>query len=68
MPLGVALKAGGPAMLLILAPTVGAMWYGVRARREGSPSGGAPAVVGAVIAAATVVTNVGSYVLGRLLG
>lgn len=68
VPLGVALRAGGPAVLLIIAPTVGAVWFGLRARREGSPTGWVPALVGAVIAAATVVSNVAGYVAGRLAG
>lgn len=68
VPLGVALRAGGPAVVLIVAPTLGAVWYGLRARREGSPTGWVPALVGAVIAAAVVVSNVAGYIAGRLAG
>jgi hypothetical protein len=68
VPLDVALRAGGSALLLMLAPTLGAVWYGLRARREGLRNGFVPAVVGGTIAAAALVTNVGSYVLGRLVG
>ena len=68
VPFDVVVRSAGPALLVMLAPPAGAIWYGVRARREGSPKGFVPAVVGAVVAAAVVVTNVGSYVLTRFTG
>jgi hypothetical protein len=68
VPFDVMVRSAGPALLVLLAPPAGAIWYGLRARREGSPNGFIPAVVGTVIAVAVVVTNVGSYVLGRILG
>lgn len=66
VPFSVVLKAAGPALLLMVAPTVGAIWYGLRARREGEPKGFVPAVVGAVVAVGAVGSNVGSYLLGLL--
>lgn len=50
----------------MVAPTVGAIWYGLRARREGEPKGFVPAVVGAVVAVGAIGSNVGSYLLGLL--
>lgn len=66
VPFSVVLKASGPALLLLVAPTVGAIWYGLRARREGEPKGFVPAVVGAVVAVGAIGSNVGSYLLGLL--
>jgi len=66
VPFSVVLKAGGPALLLMVAPTVGAIWYGLLARREGEPKGFVPAVVGAVVAVGAIGSNVGSYLLGLL--
>ncbi|HLN78590.1 MAG TPA: hypothetical protein VK204_16220 [Nocardioidaceae bacterium] len=68
VPFDVVVRSAGPALLVMLAPPAGAIWYGLRARREGSPNGFIPAVVGTVIAAAVIVTNVGSYVLSRIMG
>lgn len=66
VPFSVVLKAAGPALLLMVAPTVGAVWYGLRARREGEPKGFVPAVIGALVAVGAVGSNVGSYLLGLL--
>jgi hypothetical protein len=68
VPLSVALKAAGPALLLAVAPTVGAMYYGWRARREGLGQGTFPAVIGGVVAFGFVGLNVLAYVVGRLTG
>ena len=68
VPFDVVVRSAGPALLVMLAPPAGAIWYGLRARREGSPKGFVPAVVGAVVAGASVVTNIGSFVLNRLTG
>lgn len=37
VPFSVVLKAAGPALLLLVAPTVGAIWYGLRAPARASP-------------------------------
>lgn len=59
--------AGVPALIVIVSPAVLAAWLGVRARRQGDPQGGLPAVLGTLFAVLFVLQNVGSYVLGRLL-
>jgi hypothetical protein len=68
VPFDVMLRSAGPAILLMIAPAVAAVWYGLRARREGLAKGSVPALVGGVVAVAVVAANVGSYVVGRLLG
>jgi len=67
IPFDVVVRAAGPALLLMVTPPLLAVWYGLRARREGSPTGFVPAVVGATIAIGAVGMNVASYVLTRLL-
>jgi len=63
VPFSVVLKAGGPALLLMVAPTVGAIWYGLLARREGElrPGRGRCRRRGRGDR-----SNVGSYLLGLL--
>ncbi|MDJ0323555.1 hypothetical protein QMG61_07240 [Cryobacterium sp. PH31-AA6] len=56
-PLRAVLLAGIPALLLLLAPTVSAIWFGFRARRLGRGGGTVPAVIGIVVAAWTILTN-----------
>ena len=68
VPVSVVLKAAGPALLLAVAPTVGAMYYGWRARREGLGKGMIPAVIGGVVAFGFVGLNVLAYAVGRLTG
>jgi hypothetical protein len=68
IPFDVVVRAGGPALLLMVTPPALAVWYGLRARREGSPQGFVPAVVGATIAIGAVGLNVASYVLALLFG
>lgn len=63
VPLGAALAAGLPAVLVLLAPAVSAIWCGLRARREGLRAGIYPAVIGIVYAAFTVLTNMLPLVL-----
>ncbi|TFC47100.1 hypothetical protein E3T26_09450 [Cryobacterium sp. TMT1-21] len=57
IPIGVLLLAGIPAVLVLIAPTVPAMWFGFRARRLGASSGLIPAVIGATVLAFGVLTN-----------
>jgi hypothetical protein len=57
VPLGVVLRAGVPAILVLIAPPVAAVWFGLRSRRLGSAAGLTPALIGAVVAGATVLLN-----------
>ena len=63
IPFDVVVRADAPALLLLVTPPALAAWYGLRARREGSPSGFVPAVVGATIAIGAIGLNVASYVV-----
>src|SRR5687768_12028417 len=47
-PLAAVLRAGGPAVLVLIAPGVAAFCFGLRARRHGEPAGLTPAIIGAV--------------------
>jgi hypothetical protein len=67
-PLWVVLMAGVPAMLVALVPVGFAIFFGLRARRDGDGRGAVPAIVGCALAAGFVALNVMSYVLGRLFG
>jgi hypothetical protein len=64
VPLGAALAAGLPAVLILLAPAGSAIWCGLRARREGLRAGIYPAVIGIVYAAFAVLTNTLPLLLG----
>jgi hypothetical protein len=63
-PLGAALLAGIPAVLLMLAPTIPAMIFGFRARARGVTSGIIPAAIGAVVAAGALLPNTLPLLLG----
>lgn len=65
LPIGVVLLAGLPAVAVMIAPTVPAMWFGFRARRLGEPKGLIPAVIGAIAAAWGILTNILPLVLAR---
>ena len=56
-PLGVALRAALPAGLVMMAPAVAAVVFGLRAHRHGAPVGIIPAVVGIVVVAYGLVAN-----------
>src|SRR5512132_3580230 len=49
IPIGVVLRAGVPAVLVLIAPTIPAIWFGLRARQLGIPAGVVPALVGLVV-------------------
>lgn len=68
VPLGAALSAGTPALLVLILPTIPAIWFGLRARRLGLATGLVPAIIGAVIAGAAVLQNMAALIVGRLLG
>lgn len=63
-PIGAALLAGIPAVSVMIAPALSAVWFGFRARRQGLRGGTVPAVIGIVLAAYSLLANL----LPRLLG
>jgi hypothetical protein len=67
IPLGVAARAGLPALVVLIAPAVLAIVLGLRARRHGAGGGLLPAQVGLVFTLAVVVLNGVSYLAGLWL-
>ena len=68
VPFGLAVRAGLPALVVLVAPAVLAMVLGLRAaRRHGLRAGLLPAEVGLIVTIAAVVLNLVSYVVGLLL-
>jgi hypothetical protein len=65
LPVGVALKAGIPAMLVLIAPAVTAMLFGFRARRRGASNGMIPAVIGIVVGGYVVLMSIPVLILGQ---
>lgn len=65
VPLGPALVAGVPAMLLVVVPALLAYRAGMKARREGDERGTVPATIGGVVGAMFLVTNLLGLVVGR---
>ncbi|WP_024286342.1 hypothetical protein [Cellulomonas sp. KRMCY2] len=65
---GVALRAGIPALLVLIAPAAPAVWFGLRARRLGAENGVVPALVGGVLGAVAVIQNLGSLALTHWFG
>lgn len=57
IPLGVALKAALPAILVLVAPATAATWFGFRAVRHGLAAGLTPAVIGVIVLSASVLLN-----------
>jgi len=57
IPVGAVLSAGLPAVLVLVAPTLGAGWFGWRAKRLGHPNWLVPVVVATVIAAGSIALN-----------
>ena len=55
--LGAILKAGVPAMLVLVTPTLPAAWFGLKAKKLGHPDWLAPVLAAGVIAAAAVALN-----------
>ncbi|MEV3934417.1 hypothetical protein AB0K52_00340 [Glycomyces sp. NPDC049804] len=64
-PVGASLIAGIPATLVLLAPCVGAIWFGSRARRRGRPSGKAAVIAGYATLAFLILTNILGFFIGR---
>ena len=67
-PLDVMLLAGVPALVVLVSPAIGAIWFGMRARRLGEPRGITPVVVASVVAGGALVTNTVQAVAGLLTG
>ncbi|MDN3028456.1 hypothetical protein [Streptomyces sp. S.PB5] len=65
VPLGATVLAGGPALLVLVAPAIAALLYGLRARRHDQPAGLTPALVGGIAASALVVLNVIALIVSR---
>jgi hypothetical protein len=65
VPLGDALKAGIPALLVLIAPAISAILFGFRARRRGASNGVIPAVIGIVVGGFSVLTNTLGLIFGR---
>lgn len=63
-PLGVVLRAALPAGLVMITPAVAAVVFGFRAHRRGMPSGIVPAVIGIVVVAYGIVSNILPWLLG----
>ena len=66
-PLGIALAAGVPGVLVGLLPGF-AVFFGLRARRAGDERALVPALVGGVMGFGFVGVNTLSYVVGSLVG
>jgi hypothetical protein len=55
--LGAVLKAGVPAMLVLVAPALASAWLGLKAKRLGHPDWLAPVLTAGVIAGASLALN-----------
>jgi len=65
VPVTVALLAGVPAVLVMVAPGVAAIFFGMRAIRNGLPSGRVPAMLGAALTIGLIVLNVVGFAFSR---
>jgi len=65
VPVGVALKAGIPATLVLIAPAVTAMLFGFRSRRRGASNGMIPAVIGIVVGGYVVLMSIPVLIFGQ---
>jgi hypothetical protein len=57
IPLAVLMRAGLPALALLVLPCVSAAWFGLRARGRGAVNGLAPVVIGATVGIASIAMN-----------
>ncbi|WP_427172502.1 hypothetical protein [Arthrobacter sp. 92] len=64
VPLGAALLAGVPAVLLMAFPAVAAIVLGLRARKRGAAYGIVPAAIGLTVVAFALLTNALPVLLG----
>jgi uncharacterized membrane protein len=65
VPVGPALLAGVPALLILIAPGVAAVHYGRRAYRAGRRDANVPAWIGGVAAVVMVAQNFLAFLVGR---
>jgi uncharacterized membrane protein len=65
VPVGPALLAGIPALLILIAPGVAAVHYGHRAYRAGRKDAKVPAWIGGVAAVVVVAQNLLAFLVGR---
>lgn len=68
VPLGVALRAGLPALLVLIAPAFPAVGFGLRAKRLGAENGQIPAIVGGALGVLAILQNLGNLVLTHWFG
>lgn len=61
---GVALLAVGPAVVILVLPAVAAIIFGLRARRRGARNGIVPAVIGIVLVAYALLSNLLGLIVG----
>jgi hypothetical protein len=64
IPAQVVLRAGIPAVLVLIAPTIPAIGFGLRVRQLGIPAGAIPALVGLVVAGISILLNALPLALG----
>jgi hypothetical protein len=65
VPVWAALVAGGPALLILVAPGVAAVFYGRRGYRAGRQAARWPAWIGGGLAVLAFTVNLLAFILGR---
>jgi hypothetical protein len=65
VPVGPALLAGVPALLILITPGVAAVYYGCRASRAGRSEAKVPAWIGGGAAVVVVAQNLLAFLVGR---
>ena len=65
VPVWAVLAAGGPALLILIAPGVVAVFFGLRAYRAGRRAARWPAWIGGVVAVLALVVNLLAFGAGR---
>ena len=68
LPLSVVLRAGLPAVLVLVSPMAASAWCGARARRLGDPRGGALLLVSTLVAVLLVGLNLVQVVVRVVTG
>jgi len=63
-----ALKAGLPAVLVLLTPTASAAWFALAAKKLGHPGWKAPMITAAVLAAVSIVLNLVQVLVALVFG
>lgn len=67
VPTAVGLRAGLPAVLVLITPPIAGAWCGRKAERLGHPGGRPLFIVGTVVAAASVFLNLVQVLASRIL-